>query len=210
MCRAAARPLSDAPPVSRYHPHVPQQRRWTFRLQGLLLALVAALACAKQGTAPAVGSAAPDFTAYSFVSGTRMRLSDQRGKVVVLTFWATWCSPCREELPNLEGIQEHVGKDQLVVLAVSFRDGDETLRYLKKSAKQAGWQLSMLQDPNGSIAERYAVSTIPHLVVIARDGRIAAVHSGFGDGSIDELLPELTALLAGKPLPTRDPPPVAQ
>src|SRR5579871_4115728 len=51
---------------------------------------------------PSVGSLAPDFTATSYVTGERVRLSEQRGKLVILTFWATWCGPCRKELPNLE------------------------------------------------------------------------------------------------------------
>ncbi len=163
------------------------------------MALLPWVAASAQAKGPAVGSPAPDFTAYSFLDGAKTRLSDQHGKVVILTFWATWCAPCRQELPNLEGIQEHVGKDQLVVLAISYHDSDETQRYLRKSAKAAGWKISMLNDPNSSIAVRYGVSAIPHMVVIDRTGSIASVHEGFGDGSVDELLPELNALLAGRP-----------
>lgn len=163
------------------------------------MALLAWLAAAAQAKAPAVGSPAPEFTAYSFLDGSKTRLSDQRGKIVILTFWATWCAPCRQELPNLEGIQEHVGKDQLVVLAISYHDTDETQRYLRKSAKEAGWKIAMLNDPNSSIAVRYGVSAIPHMLVIDRTGTIVSVHEGFGDGSVDQLLPELNALLAGKP-----------
>ena len=65
------------------------------------------------------------------------------------------------ELPNLEGIQEKAGKDQLVVLAVNFRDTDETMRYLKKDAKQAAWKITLLEDPGGSIAGKYGIQSIP-------------------------------------------------
>jgi peroxiredoxin len=167
---------------------------------GVLLALAATVAWADTSRSPPVGAAAPDFTAYNYVTGEKTRLGDQHGKVVILTFWATWCSPCREELPNLEGIQEHVGKDQLVVLAVNFRDSDDTITYLKKSAKKAAWKISMLLDRNGSIADKYGIESIPHLFLIGRDGNIAAAHSGFGDGSIDVMLPEINAALAGKPV----------
>jgi thiol-disulfide isomerase/thioredoxin len=167
----------------------------------LLSSLVASLACASASTSPAVGTAAPDFTAHSYVTGDKTRLRDQQGKIVILTFWATWCAPCRKELPNLEGIQEHVGKDKLVVLAVNFRDTDDTLRYLKKDAKQAAWKITLLEDSSGSIADKYGINSIPHLFLIGRDGNILATHSGFGDGSIDEMLPEINAALAGQPMP---------
>ncbi len=180
------------------------QATTAFRLvskAALLTTLLASLSWASGSTSPAVGTAAPDFTAHSYVTGDKTRLSDQHGKVVILTFWATWCAPCRKELPNLEGIQEHVGKDQLVVLAVNFRDSDEVLRYLKKDAKQAEWKITLLEDSSGYIANKYAISSIPHLFLIGRDGNILATHSGFGDGSIDEMLPEINAALAGKPMP---------
>lgn len=165
----------------------------------LIAALAGTHVWAAKASSPPIGSAAPDFTTYNYVTGEKTRLSDQHGKVVILTFWATWCAPCREELPNLEGIQEHVGKDQLVVLAVNYRDSDETISYLRKNAKKAAWKISMLLDPNGGIAVKYGIDSIPHLFLIGRDGNIVAAHSGFGDGSIDTMLPEINAALAGKP-----------
>jgi thiol-disulfide isomerase/thioredoxin len=167
----------------------------------LIAGLAGTLAWASKANSPAVGSAAPNFTAYNYVTGEKTRLSDQHGKVVILTFWATWCAPCREELPNLEGIQEHHGKDRLVVLAVNYRDSDETISYLKKNARKAAWKISMLLDPNGAIAVKYGIDSIPHLFLIGRDGNITAAHSGFGDGSLNAMLPEINAALAGKPAP---------
>jgi thiol-disulfide isomerase/thioredoxin len=167
----------------------------------ILAGLLGRLAWASHSSSPAVGSPAPDFSAYNYVTGEKTRLSDQHGKVVILTFWATWCAPCRMELPNLEGIQERAGKDQLVVLAVNFRDSDETMSYLKKGARKAGWKITLLEDPSGGIASKYGINSIPHLFLIGRDGNIVATHSGFGDGSLDEMLPEINAVLAGKPVP---------
>jgi thiol-disulfide isomerase/thioredoxin len=170
-----------------------------------LIGLLGSVAWAVQLGSPPVGSAAPDFTAYSYVTGAKTRLRDQHGKVVILTFWATWCAPCREELPALEAIQTKAGKDQLVVLAVNYRDTDEMIDYLKKGARKADWKITLLTDPGGWIAIKYGIHTIPHLFLIGRDGNIAAAHSGFGDGSIDEMLPEINAALAGKPMPAAQP-----
>jgi peroxiredoxin len=167
----------------------------------LLFMLADGLVWAAKPASLAVGTLAPDFTATSVVTDAKTRLSQQRGKVVILTFWATWCAPCREELPNLEGIQEKAGKDQLVVLAVTFRDADETMRYLRKSAKKAHWKLTLLNDPNGRIADSYGISSIPHLFLIGRDGTILAAHSGFGEDSIAAMLPEINAALAATAVP---------
>ena len=167
----------------------------------LIATLTGSASWASAAASPAVGSVAPDFTAFDYVTGEKTRLSAQHGKVVILTFWATWCAPCREELPNLEGIQEHIGKDQLVVLAVNYRDTDATISYLRKNAKKAAWKISLLLDPNGGIAVKYGIDSIPHLFLIGRDGNIAAAHSGFGDDSLDTMLPEINAALAGQPAP---------
>lgn len=167
----------------------------------LLCGLFAGLAWASGSHSPAVGTPAPDFSARSYVTNDKTRLSDQHGKIVILTFWATWCGPCRKELPNLEAIQEKVGNDHLVVLAVNFRDTDETLRMLRRNVTQATWKMTLLEDSHGIIAGKYGIDSIPHLFLIGRDGTILATHSGFGDGSIDEMLPEINAALAGKAIP---------
>jgi hypothetical protein len=86
-------------------------------------------------------------------------------------------------------------------MAVNYRDSDAAMVYLKKGAKKAGWKITLLEDPSGGIASKYGINSIPHLFLIGRDGNIAATHSGFGDGSLDQMLPEINAVLAGKPVP---------
>lgn len=161
----------------------------------LVAALPAVVASAARQDGPAVGTTAPDFTATSFVTGHATRLSAQRGKVVILTFWATWCAPCREELPDLEKIQERVGRDKLTVIAVSYRDSAETLDYVKKNAKSAAWKLTMLSDTDEAIASAYHVAMIPRLFLIGRDGKLLAIHAGYSNGAVDQFLPELNAAL---------------
>jgi peroxiredoxin len=150
--------------------------------------------------APEVGVQAPDFSVRDYVNGETIRLSAQRGKVAVVTFWATWCAPCRSELPNLEKLQEYLGKDKLTILAVNFRDDDaETIARLRQDAKEAGWKLHLAMDPGGRIAEAYGISTIPRMYIIGKDGRVSAVHAGFGDGSLEDMVTDLKAVLAARP-----------
>lgn len=149
------------------------------------------------GTSPAVGAVAPDFTARNLVTGEKVHLSAEQGKLVFLTFWASWCPPCRRELPILENVQKKLGKDKVMVYAVSFRDREEALHEIRKQAKAKDWQISLLEDSSGRIAERYGIEAIPHLFIIGRDGKILAIHTGYGEGSIDELVADINAALKG-------------
>jgi peroxiredoxin len=143
---------------------------------------------------PAPGSLAPDFTARDIVSNARVRLSEAQGKLVFVTFWATWCAPCRSELPILENVQKKLGKDKAAVYAISFQE-TAAPRGLRDFVKDHKWQLTLLEDPNGRIAQQYGIAAIPHLFIIGRDGRILAVHTGYGQGSIQELVDEINAAL---------------
>jgi peroxiredoxin len=150
--------------------------------------------------APDVGAKAPDFTVHDYVNGETIKLSAQRGKVAVVTFWATWCAPCRSELPNLEKLQEYLGRDKLTILAVNFRDDDAaTIARLRQDAKEAGWKLHLALDPGERIARAYGISTIPRMYIIGKDGRISAVHAGFGDGSLEDMVTDLKTVLDAKP-----------
>ena len=166
-----------------------------------LLALCWALAApASDKPGPKVGDTAPDFRSWDAVGHQRVRLSEQVGKVVVLTFWATWCAPCRQELPILENLQAKVGRDTLIVYAVPYAEPPQTYAALIKIFRS--WHVTLLDDPNGSIAQKYAIKGIPHLFLIGRDGKIAAEHTGYGDGSVEELVDDVNAALRPAPAET--------
>ena len=154
---------------------------------------------------PAVGSIAPDFKAHNLLTGEKIPLSSQRGKIVIVTFWASWCGPCRRELPILEKAQEVIGKDKLTVLAVSYRENTERWREIKKLA--SAWQINMVADTRGSIARDYAISSIPHLFIIGRDGTVLANHIDYGDRSLQELIDDINHAFAGTPPAQPEPPP---
>jgi thiol-disulfide isomerase/thioredoxin len=148
---------------------------------------------------PAVGAVAPDFKSKDAVSHAPIHLSEQQGKIVVLTFWATWCAPCRKELPILENLQKKVGKDRLIVYAVPFAEPERTYSALVRTFRS--WQVTLVDDPHGSIAREYGIKAIPHLFLIGREGRIAAEHTGYGDGSIQALVDDVNAAFRAAPPP---------
>jgi thiol-disulfide isomerase/thioredoxin len=163
----------------------------------LLLILFCASSTAAPLTGPAVGTTAPDIKVRNLVTREEVTLSGQHGKVVILTFWASWCGPCKRELPILEGAQRAVGKDKLVVFAVNYRDRPEALAAIKKLASD--WQISVMADPGDRAARLYSISSIPHLFMIGRDGKVVANHLGYGDRSLKELLADINQALAAPP-----------
>jgi thiol-disulfide isomerase/thioredoxin len=157
-------------------------------------------------TGPAIGSIAPEFKAYNLVTRERVSLSSQRGKVVILTFWASWCAPCRREIPILQRAQNLVGKDKLSVFAVSYMDTEAASEIVRRARS---WQINVIDDHLGIIANRYAISGIPHLFIIGRDGKVLANHLGYSDRSLNELLADLNQALAEPTSPAQDASPVA-
>jgi len=166
---------------------------WAARPAVTLLALCWALAAqAADRAGPAVGDVPPDFKSRDAVTHQPIRLSEQAGKVVVLTFWATWCAPCRKELPILENLQAKVGKDKLIVFAVPYEVPPQTFDALVKIFRS--WHVTLLEDRNGSIAQKYRITGIPHLFLIGPDGKIAAEHTGYGEGSVEEIVDDVNAV----------------
>jgi thiol-disulfide isomerase/thioredoxin len=151
---------------------------------------------------PALGTIAPDFKVRNVVTGEDVTLSSQRGKVVILTFWASWCPPCKRELPVLESAQRVISRDKLVVFAVSYRDSEAALAAIKKPA--ANWQINIMKDRNEHVAGLYSVKSIPHLFMVGRDGKIVANHLGYGDSTLEELVADINHALAAPQSPEHE------
>ncbi len=164
---------------------------------GLLLALLQIGAVA----APKVGEAAPDVTLGVTTAGADAKVSDHAGKIVVVSFWATWCAPCRKELPILEGLQQQ-GKGNIQVIAVNIEKRD----VFEKAAKLLGAQLSLIlaNDRSERAQRTYAVKSIPHLIIFGRDGHILHIHDGYGDKELDAIVDEINQALAAKLPPADD------
>jgi peroxiredoxin len=116
------------------------------------------------------------------LQGDSVSMADLHGKVVFLNIWATWCAPCREEMPSMEKLYERLQGDKgFVMLAISQDTGsrEEVMAYVRKH----GYHFDVLLDPKNAVAEAYNVSGVPETFIIDREGRIVAHHSGAFDWS---------------------------
>lgn len=142
------------------------------------------------------GDVPPDFVGVD-AEGREVRISDSRGKVVALVFWASWCGRCRAELPLLEKLQVGMGREHLHVIGVNFKESTRDYRRLRRALK---YTMTLTHDPDGVIGEAYNVNGIPHLVLIDRAGKIAYINVGFDSETTPVMLTEqFNELLNEKP-----------
>lgn len=136
--------------------------------------------------------AAPDFTLPALDGGT-VSLSNLRGKIVLVEFWATWCGPCRYSMPSLEKIYREYRDRGVVVLFVNQGESDQQVR------DWAGKRFTapILLDARGQVGDLYQVTGIPRLLIIGSDGNILYDHAGYGGGLERALRTLLEELLAG-------------
>jgi thiol-disulfide isomerase/thioredoxin len=161
-------------------------------IAGLLMAAASATTAADSPIR--AGDTPPPFLGTN-LDGDEIATSQYAGKILVVTFWASWCGPCKKELPLLEGIQRVAGKDRVQVVAINIEDR-EVYRKLARGLK-SGFTLSINHDTGKKASEAYGVHGIPHLVLIGRDGKVIAVHRGYSDEGIDAIIAEINRALAG-------------
>ncbi len=128
------------------------------------------------------------------LQGKTWTLSGLRGRAVVLNFWATWCPPCRAEMPSLQQLAEIYGPDQLQVLAVNVAEGPRRInQYLQSS----GLNLTVLLDPQGETARAWGASVLPTTILIDGEGRPRQRVRGEVDWTGTEALALVEPLLRG-------------
>jgi peroxiredoxin len=140
-----------------------------------------------------VGKPAPDFS-LSDLNDRPYRLSDFRGKVVFLNFWATWCKPCREEMPSMEVLYKNFEKDGLVILAVSI-DRVTTTKDIPPFIKGMNLTFPVLIDSWGQTDKPYKRMGVPETFIIDQQGVIQEIVIGPRDWTRLDSLPVITKLL---------------
>jgi peroxiredoxin len=149
-------------------------RRRTVALLATCLAAMAGAAAA----AVLTSGPAPDFTLHS-LGGSNLRLKEQRGQVVMLNFWASWCGPCREEMPLLDHLYEKYHASGFQLLGVNV---DEDVHNATGVSSKLGLHFPVLLDTEKRVARLYDLNTMPSTVLIDRDGRVRYIFRGYKDG----------------------------
>ena len=161
------------------------------KLMSVLAVALTLVAVHADSSLPSVGESPPDFALRSD-TGVNRRLSEYRGEVVLLNFWASWCQSCRAELLQLNGIVETIGSD-VQVLSVNIDDNrakaEQDLRALKLS-------FPVMFDTDQTVSKLYELPTLPVTLIIDQLGRLRFVHQGYK--ASDEIVyeDELASLLA--------------
>jgi thiol-disulfide isomerase/thioredoxin len=134
---------------------------------------------------------APDFTLQSS-TGENVRLAEQRGKVVMLNFWASWCGPCRQEMPLLDAMHKRYGEHGFQLYGVNVEEDNTDA---KKMIKDMGVTLPVLYDPESKASTLYKVDAMPTTVMIDKKGQIRYVNRGYKAGDENKYRDQIRELI---------------
>ncbi len=134
---------------------------------------------------------APDFTLKS-ESGENIRLEEQRGKVVMINFWASWCAPCRKEMPLLDDLYDRYKDAGFTLFGVNVEQNPEAA---KKFLEDVGVSFPILYDPESDVSRTYQVSAMPTTVMVDRDGEVRYVNRGYKEGDEEKYRKQIRELI---------------
>ena len=157
-------------------------------LPGLALSVFAATSLASSGL---TGQSAPDFALKSS-SGENLRLSEYRGNVVMVNFWATWCGPCRQEMPLLDELYSRYQRVGFSLLGVNIDDNQSKAMNM---VSELGLCFPVLFDSRKEVSMLYEVDAMPVTILIDREGTVRYVHHGYKPGYEEKYLDQIRSLL---------------
>jgi len=161
-------------------------------MKTLLYTLTAALLVASTAGALSPGDAPPAIDIPD-QAGKKVDLSALKGKVVLIDFWASWCGPCKQEMPVLEELHKKYAKDGLVIVGVNI---DNNAKKMNNFLKGTPATFRIVHDRKLDIASKYEPETMPSSYFIGRDGKIRYVHEGFKKRDAGEIEERVKKLLA--------------
>ncbi|MDN5864839.1 MAG: TlpA family protein disulfide reductase [Gammaproteobacteria bacterium] len=144
----------------------------------------------------AAGDIPPDYLGKT-AAGKPVHLSELRGDVVVISFWATWCHYCMKELPVLAGLQSVATERglRMQVVAVNYREPRHTFAQASDILTSRLPNLVVTRDYDGDLGEQYGVRALPFMVMLHRNGTVAYIHIGYNESELDTILAEINTLL---------------
>lgn len=152
---------------------------------------LAAFLASMAATADIREGAAPDFTLKS-ASGENLRLSEFRGEVVMINFWASWCGPCRQEMPLLEELYTQYQPLGFTILGVNVEEDPGKARQMLAESPVS---FPVLFDNTSKVSKLYDVVAMPSTVLVDRDGNIRYLHQGYKPGYEDAYQQQVRALI---------------
>jgi len=158
---------------------------------GVLALVFSVFAASSLAGSGLTGQVAPDFVLKSS-SGENLRLSEYRGDVVMVNFWATWCGPCRQEMPLLDELYSRYQRVGFSLLGVNI---DDDSRKAMNMIAELGVSFPVLFDSRKEVSKPYEVDAMPVTVIIDREGNVRHVHHGYKPGYEDQYLDEIRSLL---------------
>ena len=162
------------------------------KLKTLFVAIgLSFLAAGSLASSNMIGQKAPDFALKSS-TGENLRLSEYRGEVVMLNFWATWCGPCRQEMPLLDDLYNRYERVGFKLLGVNIDDNSQRAIDMMR---ELGVDFPILFDSSKDVSKLYEVNAMPVTVILDREGNVRYVHKGYKPGYEEKYLNEVRALL---------------
>jgi peroxiredoxin len=156
-----------------------------------IAALAAALAIAVPALADPAGAPAPQFT-LAARGGHDVSLSQYHGQVVMINFWASWCGPCRQEMPLLENIYKRYNKLGFTLLGVNVEPDSKLAEEWLKATPVS---FPILYDTQSKVSKLYDVAGMPSTVIIDRSGKLRTLHRGYKPGDENEYLDSIRSLI---------------
>ena len=158
-------------------------------LLGIVFSALAATSLAASGSL--TGQTAPDFALKSS-TGENLRLSEYRGDVVMINFWATWCGPCRQEMPLLDELHSRYERVGFSLLGVNI---DDDAGKAMNMVSELGVTFPVLFDHRKEVSKMYEVDAMPTTVILDREGTVRHIHYGYKPGYEEKYLDQIRSLL---------------
>jgi peroxiredoxin len=156
-----------------------------------LLPLTCGLLLVWSASADELSGVAPAF-ALTSSDGSAVSLADLKGQVVMVNFWASWCGPCRQEMPHLEALHQRYSSLGFTLLGVNVdKDGADAREFLEETPVS----FPVLFDPESQVSELYEVVAMPSTVLVDRNGNMRFIHHGYKPGYENDYQAQIRALL---------------